>query len=828
MEPLWPALAEALHEVRPRPAAVPFYSTVTGGPFPGDALTADYWGRNLREPVRFADAVNGLIADGFDVFLEISPHPVLAEPLGQCLRHAKREGRAFASLRRGADDRTALLGTLAELYARGIPVAWDRVQRRGRVLPLPAYPWRRDRCWFEAERPPVGANGFHRNGHVPSPNGHVHQSLPTDGWLVRPAWARLEAPEAPARLAGSWLVVADDPVTRNRLPALLRERGADCVVVSSGEQYATDGPDRFRIDPSDPDHWRRLLRDAFPAERPALEGVIHLASLAAPPADGLSLPGLSHAQERGCVSALHLVQALAATGVTFPRLWLVTRGAQPVEGDEAAAVAQVPLWGLGRALAHEIPDIRSTLIDLPATPGPGDYPALLRSLGVDGHEGQLAWRGDALFAARLRPDAGAAGREPPALRPDATYLITGGLGGLGLAVARWLVGRGARSLVLTGRRGPGAEAEAILAELRQAGTIVMVARADVADPDQLAAVLAEIDLDLPPLRGVVHAAGVLDDGIALQLDRRRLWAVLAPKVLGAWNLHVLTAGRTLDFFVLFSSAASLLGSPGQANYAAANATLDALAHFRRARNLPAVSINWGPWAELGMAARGGREARLAQAGLGSIPVDLGLDVLGRLLAAPVPQVAVLPVEWSKWRQFLPGDRPPAVVAELIGLAADGPGTPPTALNALDRAAVLAAPPDDRPAVLEGQLRELVARVLRLPAPALDVEQPLNTLGVDSLMAIELKNRIEGDLGVSVPMVKFLEGPSVRDLADDLARRLLPAAAAATRVGPGTVNPGPGVGLNADAAGDLLEQLDALTDDQVDALLNDLYAPNQGD
>src|SRR5439155_20356171 len=248
------------------------------------------------------------------------------------------------------------------------------------------------------------------------------------------------------------------------------------------------------------------------------------------------------------------------------------------------------------------------------------------------------------------------------------------------------------------------EAQAALAELHRSGAHVVVARADVADADELAAVLADIDLDLPPLRGVVHAAGVLDDGIALQLTRQRLRNVLAPKVLGGWNLHAQTAGRRLDFFVLFSSAAALLGSPGQANYAAANAFLDALAHYRRGRNLPAISVNWGPWEDVGMAARGGRDSRLAAAGMGSIPVAAGLELFGRLLSGKATQVGVLPVDWSQWQQFLPDDRPPAYLADLIGPhAGEAVGPRGQAKSSLDRAAVLAAPRPEWPTLLEDQL-----------------------------------------------------------------------------------------------------------------------------
>jgi acyl transferase domain-containing protein/acyl-CoA synthetase (AMP-forming)/AMP-acid ligase II/acyl carrier protein len=830
MDVLRSELVAALAELTSRSPSLPFYSTVTGGAFGGE-LDAAYWSRNLRDPVRFADAAVALIADGFDLFLEIGPHPVLAEPLGQCLRSRGVNGRVLPTIRRNDDERATLLGSLGELYARGFAVAWERVQPHGRVVGLPHYRWQRERCWYEAAAKSSARNGLHTNGHAHGvngngTNGHAttrngkhHHASPADAWLVGPEWVTVDPPAIPERLSGSWLVVSDDSVAARRLPELLRDRGADCVVTTFADDYANASPDEFRLSSIEPEHWRRLLRDGFPADRPALEGVIYLAGLRGESADALSLAALSAAQDRGCVGVLHLAQALAATGVTLPRLWVVTRGAQAVDAD-VVGVAQAAVWGLTRAVGHEIPDLRCTLIDLDPSPSRNDWPAIVRSLAVDDHEGQLAWRDGRLFTARLRAGASPTGHATPELRADATYLITGGLGGLGLAVARWMVEHGARALVLTGRRAPTPEAQSALADLHRSGAHVVVARADAADADELALVLAEIDLDLPPLRGVVHAAGVLDDGIALQLTRDRVRSVLAPKLFGGWNLHALTAGRKLDFFVLFSSAAALLGSPGQANYAAANAFLDALAHYRRGRNLPAVSVNWGPWEAIGMAARGGRDSRLAAAGMGSINVEAGLDLFGRLLAASPAQVGVLPVDWAKWQQFLPVDRPPAYLSDLIGPhAGDAVGPRGQSKSSLDRAAVLAAPRAAWPAVLEGQLREQAARVLRLPAANLDTELPLNHLGIDSLMAIELKNRIEADLGVSVPMVKFLEGPSVRDLAGFLADKLAPAEVTAA---PPTVPPV----FDADAA-DLLARIDTLSDDQVDALLQELYTAEKG-
>ena len=243
-------------------------------------------------------------------------------------------------------------------------------------------------------------------------------------------------------------------------------------------------------------------------------------------------------------------------------------------------------------------------------------------------------------------------------RGAASYLITGGLGALGLEVARWLVGQGAGRLVLSGRRGAERpEQQAAVSALRESGAEVLVVAADVSQREDAQRLLEQAEQPGFPLRGIIHAAGVLDDGMLRQQTWSRFQQVMAPKVAGAWNLHLLTRGRELDFFVCFSSAAALLGSPGQGNYAAANAFLDGLAQGPRA-GLPALSINWGPWEGIGMAARldDRNRARLAEAGLENIDVPTGVRILAKLLNGEGPQVAVLPVDWSRFT--LGGRKPP--------------------------------------------------------------------------------------------------------------------------------------------------------------------------
>jgi NADP-dependent 3-hydroxy acid dehydrogenase YdfG/acyl carrier protein len=405
-----------------------------------------------------------------------------------------------------------------------------------------------------------------------------------------------------------------------------------------------------------------------------------------------------------------------------------------------------------------------------------------------------------------------------AVKADATYLITGGLGALGRAVATWMVEQGARHLVLMGRGAASASAQVTLDELRAAGAEVVVARGDVTRADQAAAILGSIGASMPPLCGVVHAAGVLDDGILQLLDDRQLREVMAPKVQGAWNLHALTRDAALDFFVLFSSAATLLGSPGAANYAAANAFLDALAWHRRAEGRPALSIDWGPWAGLGFSAQ--QRGHFTQHGVEAMPAAECLAALSYLLKRSVTQAAVLDVDWARWRSGLrPGMNPP-LLTDLHPELPGGPetGTAPGPGSSLNDA-LQGAGPVERRRLLESYLRDLTAGKLGLAPSSLDIASPLSYLGVDSLITLELRLQIERDLGIVVPVARLLDGPSVASLSGWLSDQLsgtgpAPAVAAA---------PPPQTDGASSHEIDLLTRVPELSDDAVEELLQKVIA-----
>ncbi len=368
------------------------------------------------------------------------------------------------------------------------------------------------------------------------------------------------------------------------------------------------------------------------------------------------------------------------------------------------------------------------------------------------------------------------------LRADSTYMITGGLGSLGLAVALWMVGKGVRNLVLVGRSGGSTYSSTVVRDLQGEGVRVLVQNADISDPSQLARVLSKVRESMPPLRGIIHAAGVLDDRLLSNLNDESFLRVLAPKVQGAWNLHTQTSGLPLDFFVLFSSIASITGSPGQANYAAGNAFLDALAHFRRSQNLPATSINWGPWGEVGMAARQSRPRAAASRAITPIPVTQGLMALERILETDPTEIVVVSAAWAELARSFGGRESMSLISDLLDEEATSlkEETKDAASKELiSRNVLMTLDPAERHALMLAHLQKSLAQVMGLEGATLDPEESLNNLGIDSLMALEVQHSLETSLRLKLPMEILMGMPSL----NELSRRLLALLTANEREAP---------------------------------------------
>ncbi|WP_437310875.1 SDR family NAD(P)-dependent oxidoreductase [Sorangium sp. So ce388] len=666
-------------------------------------------------------------------------------------------------------------------------------------------------------------------GRIAAASGEAAEDDAAGRWLYDVAWQ--EAPSAtaaPGPAPAGWIVFADRGGLGAAAAEAIARRGEACVTVSAGDAYRRLDARRFEVDPGRPEDFERLLREAQAALMPSTSPgrALYLWGLDAAAGDAAIAPG-------ALAGALHLAQALARAP-RGARLWIATRGAQvpgaqvPGVPAEAASPAQAPLWGFGRTAALELPEAWGGLVDLDASASPGEPERLLRA--IDGGEGsgedQLAIRGERLLVPRL-----VRGAMPPASRPlrfraDASYLITGGLGGLGLAVARWMVERGARHLLLLGRRGldggageAAARRRAAVASLRERGADVSVLAADVADRAQMAAILRAPPAERPPLRGVIHAASLMTERRLADMDLATLTAMLRPKALGAWVLHELTRDLGCELFVMFSSTSSLWGASGLAHYAAANAFLDALAHHRRAAGLPAVTLHWGTWDEI----RGAREAvegAPSQYGLLPMPAPQALEAMAAALEAGVSHKVVASVDWSVLKPLWEARRrrPFLEAIEARG-AVLPPRAPPARGRLLERLAGLPAP--RRFDALVQHLQRDVGRILgfpdtELPAP----DRGFFQMGMSSLMTLELRDALGRELGRDLPASLAFDHPNVEALARHLARivEAIPiplagdAAPAEERAkGAPSSPPGPEIAGR-------LARMEQLSDDEIERLL----------
>lgn len=702
MDPMLDAFEAVARTVTYAPARLPVVCNLTGA-LATDAQLSDpaYWRDLVRSAVRFADGLTTAHEEGAEVFVEIGPHTALLGMGRRTLPH--RALGWYPSLQRGEPAHERLVPSVGAVWTHGVPVAFAG----------------------SAER--VGFDGGWRRARLP---------LPTYPWQRRRVWLDLE--EFPGRkaLAGQWLV---ESRWEPRSPTGGHEVGSYVVVGA--------GPEAERVRAALAARGDRILGDD-----PLAEGADAVIVAPGIPGDGLGADPTGPA-----AVVLAVAQKLVGRKVS---LTVVTRGAVAVEGPLTHPLAAT-LWGLVRVVRAEHPELRAMVVDLDDSDA-----GLLDAVVAADREPECAVRGGVRYVHRLV--RGAFTQSGPPALDDGAILVTGGLGGLGLAAARWLVDHGARHLVLVGRSVPTAEAEAALLELRTRGVEIAVERGDVADESDVERIVAAITARGQPLLGVIHAAGVLADAAIPRLDPAALRATFGPKVRGSWNLHLATSHLPLRFFVLFAAGAGLMGAPGQGNYAAANAFEDALAHWRRSRGLPAVAIDWGTWAEVGMAARAGDKlaARQSEEGMRRLPLSAGLDAMGRLLQHGHAQVGVLNVDWDKLVATVHrGVRPP-LLEQLV--TARAPVAGPAASAVVDGLPPLVAALRGRTRaewdpIVEGFVEERAARILRLPAGrAIDRGTPLLDLGLDSLLAVELRNAIT-DGGVEIAVGRVMTGPSVRQI-----------------------------------------------------------------
>ncbi|WP_372515930.1 type I polyketide synthase [Streptantibioticus silvisoli] len=783
--------------VRFAPPAIPVVSDLTGRRVEDEEFCSPgYWVRHVRHAVRFLDVVRTLEDEGARTFVELGPDSTLTAMALESLT-APAEALAVPLLRRDRPERHTALLTAGRLYARGCGVDLKTLYGDdARRVDLPPYAFQRERYWLESSAAPATAvdpadrqfwEAVERidlddltarlDLSADAPLRDVLPALASwrrdrqersaaEGWEHRIVW-KPAADTAAASLTGTWLLA----VPADRADGSWAASVADALT-GHGARVVPLPVDCAHAD-------RKSLADLL-ANHPDADRVLSLLAVDERPHPDLpSTP-------RGLSATVALLQALTDTGATAP-LWCVTAGAVAVhDQDPLVAPVQAAVWGMGRAAALEYPQAWGGLVDLPGgtdTTVPEQLAGRLCAV-LDARDGedQVAVRGSGVFLRRLvRVDRPAPAGDQS--QWSGTVLLTGGTGALGVRMAGWLARNGAQRLLVVSRSGATADtADALRAELGESGTELVFAACDVADREALARLLAEHRVD-----AVMHTAGVLDDRLIDSLTPESLEMVLRPKLAAARNLHELTLDHPVRAFALFSSVAGTIGSVGQANYAAANSYLDALAQQRRSAGLPATSLAWGPWAGGGMAVENADvEQRMRRSGMMPLDPRLAPEAVGRAVARGESVLTVADVDWARFAPSFTSVRPSPLLADLPEVRALR-ATATVAQDDADagerlRAQLAGHAVAEQERILVQLVRGHVAGVLgHASVDKVEAAKAFNALGFDSLMAVELRNRLGLATGLQLPATLLFDQPSAAALAGDLRVRLTGGSAGSSQV-----------------------------------------------
>ena len=783
VEPIRGALAAALGVVQPVAGRVPLYSTLSGSLLDNTAaMDADYWFKNLRAPVRFEEAVRALVADGFSIFIETSAHPVLTVGIGEVVEdYPGRVCTVTGTLRRDDGGLRRLLTSAATLWTAGTDIDWNTLTPTpdGGPVKLPADLWgepertqapsaaslEENRFWRIVERGDgqelaemlglgQDADRSSMDAFLPVLSQWWQKRRETEvvnSWRYRVVWR----PMADVRhepLSGTWLVVvprdlADDDLAVGCAKAV-SEAGGNPVMVpvntAAAEHDGLAGTFRMYADPT-------------------ISGVLSLLALdESPHPEHPVIPA-------GLLATVRVLQAMEEADCDA-RLWSVTSGAVAVgPGETVTHPTQAHLWGLNRVAALENPARWAGLIDLPANPDPTTLHHFTQLL-THPVEDQTAIRNHTCHTRRLTPTPTTSTPTTP-YTPTGTVLITGGTGALGAHTARWLARKNTPHLLLLNRQGPNTpHNQQLRNELLQLGAQhVTITTCDTTNKQALATILANIPAQ-HPLTTVIHTAGVVDDGPVNEMTAAQMETVLLPKSQAVQNLHELTADLDLTAFVLFSSCGGLLPNVGQGAYAAGNAYLDAFAEHRRSMGLPATSVAWGAWAGKGMAEKDSFVDWIGRGGMDLMTPHLAVTGLQQALDHGDTTVVVANVDWERFARRYHTTRAQPLVSELVEL--DAVVAAPEADEASGLARLTRLPEEQR----RGELLDIamgeLATVLGHSSPKnIMPDAAFKELGIDSVTAIELRNRITKATGLRFSPIAVFDHPTSEALTEHLLGRI---------------------------------------------------------
>lgn len=712
--------------------------------------------------------------------------------------------------------RKLLLANLRNLYLRGAKIQWRILfdPNSATRFDLPGHPFLKQRYWIEHGGPQALARFAAAAATSAQPPVHPIAQEPEDSarirqfevsWRPAPFSKREKTSAVPEKRlqAIHWIVVGDGDGLAKMVVDHLRGQGSPTYwlsrsIASSSRQIlqrlsGNTGTFNYSSPPGcDKAAYGQLIGQILNLD--STEGaqtwrLLYLDGLACEAPDRTTASTLERDQDlHGVGDLLRLTQAVIDAGRVFP-LWIVTRRAQWVDGppkadeSERLSIAQSPLWGFGKTLFLEHPELRGGLVDLDALDTPATIEALLRQASDPEGEHSVAFRGDERYVAQLVASDPAPVSQPLSFRGSGAFLVTGGLGGLGLCSARWLAEHGARDLVLLGRRRfperaawsdlppNSSEAEVVrrIQEIEQTGAQVEIVSADIRDRAALEALFSRIKTSGRKIRGLVHAAGVNWFGKIREMDSQKLLETIKIKVSSSWILHELTRNEDLDCFLGYSSVSALWGSVDLSHYTAANHFLDALCHYRKGLNLPACSIEWGPWAEVGMSAKASESDVLGKLGLRLLPPKTALSLLETPLTRRTAVCVLADIDWRKFKAFVDFSLSPSLFQQVSGQTSPKTeATTPSAGNEHDL-----SDPEKVTDALNKTVRRALSSVMLIESiETIDDQQRFNLLGMDSLMSIAFAAELERMLGLRLPNTLAYNYPSIRAVVAHLIERLV--------------------------------------------------------
>jgi acyl transferase domain-containing protein/acyl carrier protein len=631
---------------------------------------------------------------------------------------------------------------------------------------------------------------------------HVGSGLYEIHWTASTDIHQGQHEDAASTQGVPWLVFTDEAGVGMTLTEQMRRSGQRVhTVIRQPVSTFSEIDGGYAVNPSQPQQLHQLLETHIEKEGD-LAGIINCwpldicAQLDGPSSRSGQKP--SEGQHDQCEGAstfemnlqigvfaiLHLAKAFANHDTIRPRLYLVTANAQPALGTEALAVEQAAIWGVGRVFGHqEFVNHWGGLIDIdPADDRVVTAKHIWEHIATNNREDQIAIRGGTTLVPRLRSSKSLTKAFPTKLTPDATYIVTGGTGALGRVVATYLAERGARHIALFSRSEIPARSRwpeltdddpqhAIIHAIRRIerlGAQVTTASVDITDNEQMEAWLRNhIREGGRPVRGIVHAAGTVDDQLLVNMSESDFTKVIAPKITGTCVLHDALKDHDLEFFVMFGSAGSIIASPGQGAYAAANAFLDAFAHYRRTQGLAGLTIGWGPWS-VGMVEELKLEKSYGQRGIEIITPAAGARILDRLINQKTHHVIAISADWQRARSVGLSGQLPLMFSEL-GTAETAPDHTHSKSSVVDF--LSRCPEADRFDVVANQVQQTVAAVFDLAVTEIGCDDILNDIGLDSMMAMDFRGRINAMFAIDLPVLELLRGVSVNSLATRILAEL---------------------------------------------------------